>query len=165
MTTLNPGAYTGILSGKNGGIGVGLVEAYDLDTGAAQLGNLSTRDLVQLDTNVMIGGFIVGGGSPSASSKVVIRALGPTLAQFGIANPLADPTLELHDSNGTLIRANDNWQDDFSQAAAISAANLAPTNRFESAIIATLPPGGYTAIVAGRNRSTGVGLVEAYRLP
>jgi glucose/arabinose dehydrogenase len=165
VTTLNPGAYTAILSGKSGSIGVGLVEAYDLDTGGAQLGNLSTRDLVQLDTNVMIGGFIVGGGSPSASSKVVVRALGPTLAQFGIANPLADPTLELHDSNGTLIRADDNWQDDSTQAAAISAANLAPTNSLESAIIATLPPGGYTAIVAGKNRSTGVGLVEAYRLP
>ena len=165
VIVLTPGAYTAILSGKNGVTGVGVVEAYDLDTGSAQLGNLSTRDLVQTDANVMIGGFIVGGGSPSASSKVVVRAIGPTLAQFGIANPLADPTLELHDMNGALIRANDNWQDDPTQAAEISAANLAPKNNSESAIFATLPPGAYTAIVAGKNRTTGVGLVEAYRLP
>jgi glucose/arabinose dehydrogenase len=165
LITLNPGAYTAILSGKNGGVGVGLIEAYDLDAGSAQLGNLSTRDLVQLDGDVMIGGFIVGGGSPSASSKVIIRALGPTLAQFGITNPLADPTLELHDPNGALIRANDNWQDDPTQAAAISAANLAPKNSSESAIYAILPAGPYTAIVAGKNRTTGVALVEAYRLP
>ena len=112
----------------------------------------------------MIGGFIVGGGSASASSQVVVRALGPSLAQFGITNPLTDPTLELHDPNGALVRADDNWQDDPTQAAAISASGFAPKNTLESAIIATLPPGLYTAIVAGKSSGIGVALIEAYRL-
>ena len=164
IRTLDPGLYTAVVTGKNGATGVGLVEAYDLDLGAAsQLGNLSTRGFVGTATNVMIGGFILGGGGKEAN--VVVRALGPSLTQFGVAGALADPTLELHDVNGTLIQSNDNWQDDPAQAALIEATGLQPTNDLESAIFQTLAPGAYTAIVAGKDDLTGVGLVEVYRLP
>ena len=164
IKTLDPGLYTAVVTGKNGATGVGLVEAYDLDLGAAsQLGNLSTRGFVGTATNVMIGGFILGGGGKDVS--VVVRALGPSLTQFGVTGALADPTLELHDVNGTLVQSNDNWQADPAQAALIEATGLQPTNDLESAIFQTLPPGAYTAIVAGKDDTTGVGLVEVYRLP
>ena len=164
IRTLDPGLYTAVVNGKNGATGVGLVEAYDLDLGAtSQLGNLSTRGFVGTGTNVMIGGFILGGGGKDVS--VVVRALGPSLTQFGVTGALADPTLELHDVNGTLVQSNDNWQDDPAQAALIEATGLQPTNDLESAIFQTLAPGAYTAIVAGKDDLTGVGLVEVYRLP
>ncbi len=163
VATLVPGAYTAILQGNNGGTGVGLVEAYDLNpTANSQLANISTRGLVQTDNNVMIGGFIVGGGGGGAST-IVARAIGPSLGPLGVANPLQDPTLELHDSSGTVIAFDDNWKD--SQEAEIEAAHLAPTDDRESAIEATLAPGAYTAIVRGVNGTTGVGLVEAYNIP
>lgn len=166
FATLVPGTYTAIESGKNGGTGVGLIEVYDLNSaGGSELANLSTRGLVQLNDNVMIGGVIVGGGSVNAAAKVLIRAIGPTLAQQGVANPLADPTLELRDGNGVLVRANDNWTDDPVQAAAISATGAAPRSNLESAMIETLAPGAYTAIVAGKSSTTGVAVVEVYRLP
>ena len=162
IRTLDPGLYTAVVNGKNGVTGVGLVEAYDLDVSAtSQLGNLSTRGFVETGTNVMIGGFILGGGG--AETTVVARGIGPSLTDFGVTDALPDPTLELHDSNGALIQSNDNWKDD--QQTAIEATGLQPTNDLESAVLATLAPGAYTAIVAGSGGVTGVALVEVYRLP
>ena len=162
LLTLQPGSYTVIESGKNGTSGVGLVEVYDLDTVAnAHLRNISTRGFVQTGDNVMIGGFIVIGASGSVN--LVLRALGPSLAQHRVPNPLADPRLGLYDGNGTLVMSNDNWKD--SQQAAIENSGLQPLNNLESAILVTLPTGNYTAIVSGKNGGTGVGLVEAYWLP
>ena len=137
---------------------------YDLSLASdSKLANISTRGFVQTGNDVMIGGFILGNGT--ASEKVLIRAIGPSLTQFGIANVLADPTLELHDSHGTLLMSDDNWRDDASQAAQIMATGMPPPNDLESAIVTTLPPGAYTAIVAGKNGGTGVALVEVYHLP
>jgi len=162
IATLPPGNYTGILQGNNGASGAGLVEVYDLDSAAAStLANISTRSFVQTGDNRLIGGFILennGGGA-----YVIIRAIGPSLTQ--VANPLADPTLELRDGNGGLLRSDDNWQDDPNQAAQITAAGLAPSNPLESAIAANLLPGHYTAIVAGKNGGTGIGVVEIYTIP
>ena len=159
---LDPGAYTAILKGKNNGVGVGLVEVYDLNQTAGKLGNISTRAFVNTGANIMIAGFILGGNS--GADNVIVRGIGPSLTAFGVPNALADPTLELRNSNGALILANDNWQDNAAQAALISAAGLAPTNPLESAIAATLSPGLYTALLAGLNSGTGVGLVEFYDL-
>ena len=164
VATLAPGAYTAILAGKNGTIGIGLVEMYDLDLASdSKLANISTRGFVQTGDEVMIGGFILGNGT--ASEKVIVRAIGPSLTQFDVPKVLADPTLELHDSHGTLLMSDDNWQDNPAQAAELMADGLAPTNNLESAIVTTLPPGAYTAIVAGKNGGTGVALVEVYHLP
>jgi glucose/arabinose dehydrogenase len=164
IATLQPAAYTSIVQGKNGASGVGLVEVYDLDLAAAsKLANISTRSLVQTGDNRLIGGFILGGNGGAA--KVIVRAIGPSLTQFGITNALADPTLELRDSNGALLLADDNWQDDSNQAAQITASGIAPSNPLESAISISLLPGAYTAIVAGKNGGTGIGLVEIYNIP
>jgi hypothetical protein len=155
--TLQPGAYTAILSGKNQTTGVGLVEIYDTNhAAAAQLGNISTRGFVQTGSNVMIGGFILGGAT--GNTRVAIRGVGPSLSQSGLSNVLADPTLELHNSNGTTLVANDNWQDDAASAAQLTAHGLALQNNLESGIFTTLPPGAFTAILAGKNG--GIGLVE-----
>ena len=160
LAQLTPGSYTAVMSGTGGGSGVGLVEVYDLDEGSpATLGNLSTRGSVESGANVLIGGFILGG---SEASTVVIRALGPSLAGKGLNGILADPTLELHDAEGSTVASNDNWAD--TQQAAIQAAGLAPGNAQESAIESTLGPGNYTAIVAGKNGGTGLGLVEVYKI-
>ena len=166
VMTLSPGAYTAILAGKNGGTGVGLVEVYDLDQAAnSQLANISTRGFVDTDNNVMIGGLIVGGGSGGGTATVIARALGPSVPAAGV---LGDPTLELHDGSGTTIATNDNWkindQTGQSQQAEIEATTIPPKNDLESALIATLAPGNYTAIVRGKNNTTGVGLVEVYNL-
>jgi hypothetical protein len=159
VATLAPGDYTAILRGKNGTTGVGLVEIYDLAPDSnSRLANISTRGFVQTGENVLIAGFILGDGT--ASERVIIRAIGPSLT--GVANVLADPTLALHDSNGTLLMFDDNWKN--VQQAEIQATGLAPTNDLESAIVATLPPGNYTAIVAGKNGGTGVALAEVYDL-
>ncbi len=160
LTSLNPGAYTAIVRGVNNGTGIALVEGFDLDrTVVSKLGNISTRALVQTGDNVMIGGLIITGPD---SDKVVVRAIGPSLAQYGITNPLADPTLELHNGNGAVIAFNDNWKD--SQQTEIEATGLAPTDDLESAIVATLAPGNYTAIVRGTNNTIGIALVEVYGL-
>ena len=162
ISTLDPGSYTAVVSGKDGGTGVGLVEGYDLDQAVdSQLGNISTRGFVETGTNVMIGGFILGGETGNAN--VVVRALGPSLTAFGVTGALADPTLELHDQNGALVQSNDNWKE--TQQTEIEATDLQPTNDLESAIFETLAPGAYTAIVAGKDDLTGVGLVEVYRSP
>jgi hypothetical protein len=162
VTSLPPSAYTAILAGKNGGTGVGLVEIYDTDSAAnSQLANISTRGFVLTGNNVMIGGFILGGNN---DTHVVIRGIGPSLSQFGISPVLADPILELHDGNGTLIISNDNWQDDSVSASQLTALGLAPQDPGESGIYTSLSPGAFTAILAGINGGTGIGLVEIYNV-
>ena len=163
VATLPPGPYTAIESGKNSGTGVGLVEVYDLDQSAgATLANISTRGFVNTGENVMIGGFIIG-PSDTGSANVLVRAIGPSLSDSGVANPLQDPFLELHDANGATLTTNDNWKD--TQQTEIEATGVPPTDDRESAIVSTLAPGAYTAIVRGTNNATGVGLVEVYHLP
>jgi hypothetical protein len=169
VTTLNPGSYTAILSGKNGGTGVGVVEVYDLNQAAnSELANISSRGFVETNDNVMIGGFIVGGNNVDGKATVLIRAVGPSLSGSGVPDVLPDPTLELHDNNGGTIATNDNWkvndQTQQSQESAVRATTLSPANDLESAIVATLSPGQYTAVVRGRNAGTGVALVEVYNL-
>lgn len=159
--TLQPGAYTAIVAGKNQTTGLGLVEVYDVDAGAAsQLANISTRGFVQTGSNVMIGGFILG--NSSGTTNVVVRALGPSLSQFGLSEVLADPTLELRDANGALLIANDNWQDDPASAAQLSVRGFALPHPLESGLFASLSPGAFTAILAGKNGGVGIGLVEIY---
>ena len=157
VATLAPGSYTAILAGKSSSTGVGLVEVYDLD-GNSTVANIATRGIVQSGDNVLIGGVIVGGSEPA---KVLLRATGPSLTPLGVKGALQDPLLELHDANGSVI-TNDDWR--ATQEADIIATNLAPTNPRESAILATLVPGSYTAIVRGKDGGTGVALVEAYNL-
>ena len=169
VMTLNPGTYSAILAGKNGGTGVGVVEVYDLGQATnSKLANISTRGFVDTADNVMIGGLIVGGGNVGASAKVLVRSIGPSLSGSGIQGPLQDPTLELHNASGTTVASNDNWKtksDGSTQQAEIEATTLAPPNDSESALVQTLPAGNYTAIVRGKNNATGVGLIESYNLP
>jgi uncharacterized protein GlcG (DUF336 family) len=159
--TLAPGAYTAVMSSETGAAGVGLVELYDLSAASdSMLANISTRGFVGTQDDVMIGGFIVGGSTGFA--KVVVRAIGPSLASLGVSDALADPTLELHDSNGALLAANDNWQD--TQAVELQATALTPSDFREAATVAWLTPDAYTAIVQGKGGQTGVGLIEVYSL-
>ncbi len=156
-------AYTAIVRGNNDGTGIAVVEVYDIvHTVDSKLGNISTRGLVGTGNNVMIAGTIVLGQN---TQHVLIRAIGPSLAAF-FDGVLADPTLELRDANGALIRANDNWHDDPAQAALIMATGIPPTDDLESAIVEDLPSGAaaYTAIVRGVNEGTGIALVEIYGL-
>ncbi|HEV2840028.1 MAG TPA: DPP IV N-terminal domain-containing protein [Chthoniobacterales bacterium] len=164
MATLPPAPYTAILSGQNQTTGVALVELYDDDGQLSDsvLANISTRGFVQTGENVMIGGFILG--SSTGETSVVIRGIGPSLSELGLTNVLADPTLELHDGNGALLISNDNWMDDPLSAAQLTASGLAPQNPNESGIFTSLPPGAYTAILAGQNGGVGIGLVEIYSL-
>ena len=169
IANLQPGNYTAIVNGVNNTTGVALVEVYDLSPGASSsLGNISTRSFVQTGEHVMIGGFIVQGTGPK---RVIIRAIGPELTQFGITDALANPRLELHNGSGALIGSNDNWQTTIlggiitsNQVSDIQNSGHAPTAASESAIIANLQPGNYTAIVNGVNNTTGVALVEVYDL-
>ena len=162
IATLAPDSYTAILSGKDGTTGVGLLEVYDLNSAAgSRLANISTRGSVQTQDNVMIGGFILG-GSNEQPARVVVRALGPSLGSAGVANPLANPSLELFDSNGQSVAFNGDWQDDADQAAQLQALSIAPPQANEAAVVITLPPGAYTALVAGQSGTTGVGLIELY---
>lgn len=153
----NATGYTAIVRGVNNTTGIGLVEAYDLDrTVGSRLANISTRGLVGAVDDVMIGGFIVVATDPQ---KVIFRAIGPSLP---VAGNLADPTLDLYDSNGSLLASNDNWRD--TQEADIIASTIPPTDDAESAGIVTLAAGAYTAVVRGKNGATGVALVEVYAL-
>ena len=158
VRTVNPGAYTAVLAGKGGTTGVGLVEVYDLDlTVDSKLANISTRGFVGRGDNVLIGGTIVVG---NGTTTVLFRALGPSLTS--VSNALQNTTLELYNSQGNIIASNDNWQD--SQAAAIQATTIPPPDPREAAILRSLTPGGYTAIVRGKNNTTGVALIEAYQI-
>jgi hypothetical protein len=159
VATLAPGAYTAVVRGATNDTGIAVVEGYDLDPDpVSKLANISTRGFVLNGDNVMIGGFILGGGP--GNTNVVIRGIGPSLAAFGITNPLLDPMLELHDGNGTTIGSNDDWK---SNQRAIEATGLQPSNDAESAIaVSNLAPGGYTAVLRGKNGGIGVGVVEVY---
>jgi hypothetical protein len=163
VATLAPGAYTAVVKGKNNTSGVALIEVYDLGHAASsKLANLSTRAFCGTGINIVIAGFLLSDGNGDA--RIVVRGLGPSLSSFGLSPVLANPTLELRDSNGTLLLANNDWQDNVPQAAELVAAGLAPTNNLEAGVAATLPPGLYTALLAGLNNSTGIGLVEVYDL-
>jgi len=169
IADLPAGNYTAIVRGINNTAGVALVEVYDLNfTASLSLGNVSTRSFVQTDEHVMIGGFIVRGTEPK---RVIIRAIGPELTRYRVQNALANPTLELHNGTGSLIASNDDWQTTMlggiitsNQVSDIQNSGHPPTAASESAIIANLPPGNYTAIVRGVNNTTGVALVEVYDL-
>jgi hypothetical protein len=159
---LPPGAYTAILRGRNSTTGTALVEIYDLNQAAdSKLGNLSTRAFVGANQDIAIAGIMVSAGG--GSDRVVARGIGPSLAP-AVSNVLANPTLELRNNNGSLLVSNNDWQDNAVQAQQITAAGLAPTNSLESAVLAILPPGRYTALLFGANNSTGNGLVEVYDL-
>jgi plastocyanin len=163
IATLDPGAYTAIVKGANDVTGIGVVEAYDLDPNNGSLfSNIATRGLVQTGDNVLIAGFILGPDG-TADAPILIRAIGPSLPSSQVPDPLADPVLDLYDSNGTRLESNDNWMDSPDKAA-IEATGIPPTNDLESAIYDTLPTGAYTAIVSGKNSTTGVAVVEVYRL-
>ena len=165
VADLQPGNYTAIVRGVNNTVGVALVEVDDLSPGtSSSLGNISTRSFVQTGEHVMIGGFIVQGSGPK---RVIIRAIGPELTQFGIPDALANPRLELHNGSGALIGTNDDWQTTIlggiitsNQVSDIQNSGHAPTVASESAIIADLQPGNYTAVVSGVNNTVGVALVE-----
>jgi hypothetical protein len=169
IADLPPGNYTAILRGVNSMTGVALAEVYDLSLGNGSiLRNISSRAFVQTGDNVMIGGFIIQGTQPK---KVIIRAIGPELTQYGIPDALANPSLELHDGTGALIASNNNWASTIingiitsNQVHEIQASGYAPRDPTESAIIADLPPGNYTPVVRGVNNMTGVALVEVYDL-
>jgi len=161
--TLSPGAYTTILRGKNNTAGTALVEIYDLTAAPnSKLGNLSTRAFVGDNQNIAIAGIIVSAGV--GLDQVVVRGLGPSLSALGVSNALANPALELRDHNGSLLVSNNDWQDNTVQAQQITAAGLALTNSIDSALLALLPAGHYTALLFGANNGTGNGLVEVYDL-
>jgi hypothetical protein len=158
---LAAGKYTGIIRGANNSSGIGLVELYDLDTtDPGELGNLSVRALVRTDDDVLIDGVILRGGHPK---RVLFRAIGPDLHNRGVKGELQDPTLDLYDQNGTLLRTNDNWKQ-APNSAEIQSDGFAPKDDRESAILITLPSGNYTSIVRGVNRTTGIALAEAFKL-
>jgi hypothetical protein len=160
LSPSRPALTPAVVKGADDGTGNGLVEVYDLEaTGEAKLVNISTRGFVSTGENVMIGGLIVTGNGPST---LVIRALGPSLGDFGVPDPLNNPFLELHDGNGVLIQANNDWRD--TQAPVLEQSGLAPTNDLESAILVSVSPGSYTAVVKGADGGTGNGLVEVYKL-
>jgi len=165
ILTLNPGSYTAVVQGYSdattpAATGIGLFELYDLHTTGGRAGNVSTRGQVGAGGSVLIGGFIIGGNQ---SKQVIVRALGPSLANVGVANSISDPTLELHNANGSTLQSNNDWQQG-PDAATISSKGFAPKDSRESALLATLNPGSYTAIVQNASGATGVGLVEVYDL-
>jgi hypothetical protein len=159
LLSVAPGSYTAVLRGKAGSTGIGVIEVYDLDTDApAALANISTRGFVLTGENVMIGGLIVIGDDPA---QLVLRGIGPSLGNFGVREALADPLLELHNSNGALLQANNDWD---IQDVALQATGLAPANNLESAMLISAPPGSYTAILKGADGGIGNGLVEIYKI-
>jgi arylsulfate sulfotransferase len=162
LQNLAPGAYTVVVRGQNSTHGISLAEIYELFSPGlnSQLRNVSGRSYVGTGDNVLISGFIIG---DVASATVVVRALGPSLASFGVSQPLSDPVLTIYDANGSAIASNDNWQDD-NNAILIQRNGLAPPNALDSALVLHLPAGAYTAIVRGANGATGNALVEVYHL-
>lgn len=162
LRTLAPGSYTAVMRGKNNTSGIGVVEVYDLSaTSNSKLANVSTRGFVEAGDNAMIGGFIAG-HNYSGNIEVIIRAIGPSLAAFGVPETLQNPVLFLFDANGTEVDRNDDWRD--TNQAAIAASGFAPGNNAESAILTTRPPGNTTAVVRGKDGGIGNALVEVYRL-
>ena len=161
LGNLAPGAYTVVVTGKGSTPGIGLVELYDLwPISNSTIANLSSRAPVGTGDNVLIKGFIVG---DVESATVVVRALGPSLAPFGVSDPLSDPTLTIYDAKGAAIATNDNWQTDPNNIV-LQRLGLTPANASESALVLHLPAGAYTAIVRGANDGTGTALAEVYTL-
>ena len=159
-TTLSPGSYTAVLSGVNNSSGVALFELYDVDTSDSRIANLSTRGVAESgDLGSMIGGFIIGG---TQNTQVIVRAIGPSLTKFGVVGALPDPVLEIRNSEGSLVALNDNWRSD--QEQLIISTGIPPSDDNESAIVSTLVPGKYTALVYGAGSSHGIALVEVYNL-
>lgn len=158
IATLQPGAYTALVTGSGATTGIGIVEVFDLDTPdvSARAINVSTRGRVQTGDAVMIAGFVIQGTLPK---KVVVRSLGPSLIPFGIQGALLDPTIELS-ANGSVIATNDNWR--ATQQAEIISLNLAPGDDREAVIVATLAPGAYSAVIRGSGSTTGISIVEVY---
>jgi hypothetical protein len=163
LANLVPEHYSAFLTGSGQSTGVGMVEVYDNDpAAAAALANISTRGFVDGNDNVMIGGFILG-GNPN-DTRIALRGVGRSLSRFNLSPVLEDPTLELRDANGMLLIANDNWTDDPVSAAQLAAHNLALSDPNESGIFTSLPPGHFSAILAGKNGGTGIGMIEIYNL-
>lgn len=162
ITTLTPGSYTGVVRDKTNTAGIGVIEVYDLNQASqSRLANISTRALVGSGNNIVIAGFTLG--NQNGTDTVVVRGIGPSLTNAGVPNPLANPTLELRSGNGTLVATNDDWKQDSAQAA-LANTGLAPSNDSESALLRTLSPGAYTALLMGANNSSGIGLIEIYDL-
>jgi uncharacterized protein GlcG (DUF336 family) len=162
VQTLAPGAYTASVADADGGSGIGLLEIYDLDREPlSHVGNISARGFVGGDDSVLIEGFIVAGSG--ASTKLVVRGMGPSLAMAEVAEPLADPVLEVRDGDGVLLAVNNNWAD--TQADEIEATSLTPPDPLDSAVVIDAPPGAYTAMLRGADGATGVGVLEIYKLP
>jgi N-acetylneuraminic acid mutarotase len=161
IATLGPATYTGVIRGVNDTVGIATIEIYDLQaTAPGELANLSVRGDVRTDDDVLIAGLILQGGTPK---RVMFRAIGPSLGGKGVSGALQDPTLALHNGNGSLVLSNDNWQQ-APNAAEIQSSGLAPTDGRESAILMTVVPDSYTGIVRGVDRTTGIALAEAYKL-
>jgi hypothetical protein len=159
IANLAPGAYTATVRGAGNSVGTGVVDAFDLSAGStARLVNIATRGLIQPGDKLMIAGFII----QDASVTAVIRAIGPSLTAFGIADALPDTTLELYDQNGTIVGKNDDWKSD--QKAELESVGLQPSDDLEAALIEMIPPGLYTAQVRGKPESTGTGVVQIYFL-
>jgi len=159
IANLAPGAFTAVVRGANNTVGTGVVDGFDLSAGStAKLANIATRGLIQPGDKLMIAGFII----QNAPVRAVVRAIGPSLAAFGIANALPDTTLELRDQNGTIVGQNDDWQTD--QKAELEATGLQPSDPKEAALVQTIQPGQYTAQVRGKPEATGTGVVQVYFL-
>jgi uncharacterized delta-60 repeat protein len=159
IADLTPGSYTAVVRGAGDSTGTGVVDAYDLSAASpARLANVATRGLIQPGDKLMIAGFII----QNAPLQVVVRAIGPSLSAFGIGNALPDTTLQLRDADGAIVRENDDWQTD--QKLELESTGLQPTNDLEAALVATIPPGQYTAQVRGKPETTGVGVVQVYFL-
>jgi hypothetical protein len=160
---LDPGSFTAIISGKNGTMGVGVIEIYDLDdSGGSKLANISTRAFAATGDNIVIAGFVLGQGT--SEDRIAIRGIGPSLEKLGVENPLPDPKVEVHNASGTLLISNDDWQNNSAQAAELSDAGLAPAHPLESGLVAAFSPGSYTALLSDFKNKTGVGLIEVYDL-
>jgi hypothetical protein len=160
---LDPGAYTAIIRNADGSPGIGLIELYDLSSSdPAELGNLSVRAQVETGDNVLFDGLILRGGT---AKRILFRAIGPSLKVNGnpVPGALANPTMEVHDGNGGLLRDNDDWRD-APNMSEIEATGLAPTDDKESAVLLLLPPGNYTSVIRGVGDTTGIGLAETYKL-
>jgi hypothetical protein len=159
IANLTPGSYTGVVRGVNNGVGTGVVDAFDLSAAStAHVANIATRGLIQPGDKLMIAGFIVQKGSV----RVVVRAIGPSLTAFGIPNALPDTTLQLRNQNGVIVRENDDWMT--TQKQELENTGLQPNNPKEAALVATIPPGQYTAQVRGKPETTGIGVVQIYFL-
>jgi uncharacterized repeat protein (TIGR02543 family) len=161
LVSLPPGAYTAIVQGVGGGTGVAVIGVYEVDAPTIPLVNISTRGRVGTGNDVLIGGFVIQGSGPQT---VAIVATGPSLSTFGIASPLANPTLSLvRSSDQAVIDTNDDWQS-HANASQLQAAGFAPSNPLESGIYITLQPGAYTAILSGVGGATGVGVIGVYKV-